>query len=130
MNRIFMLVLLGAGGLIGTVARYLVSLSLANFKIFGLSFPYGTFIVNIMGCFLIGIFYGISQYRDWFNTATTLFLITGFCGGFTTFSSFSYENIELIQRAEYLTFAVYSIASFSLGLLAVFSGLMMVRYLF
>lgn len=124
------LTLVGLGGLLGSIARYLISVSLSDFKLFSVAFPYGTFVVNITGCFMIGIFYGLSKTYHWFDSSLVLFLITGFCGGFTTFSSFSYENIDLIQRAEYLAFAGYSIASFVLSLLAVIAGLMITKYFF
>lgn len=129
MNRILVLTLVGVGGLSGSIARYLVSTGLKNFQLFAISFPYGTFVVNITGCLLIGIFYGLSKTYGWFNSSLGLFLITGFCGGFTTFSSFSYENIDLIEKSEYLTFVGYSTASFALGLLSVFIGLMIIKYI-
>lgn len=128
MNRVFILTLVGLGGLLGSIARYLISVSLSDFKPFSVDFPYGTFVINIAGCFLVGIFYGFSKTYHGFDNALVLFLITGFCGGFTTFSSFSYENIDLIQRSEYLTFAGCSIAGFVLGLSAVVAGLMMTKY--
>lgn len=130
MSRIFFITLVGFGGLFGSIARYLISVSLSEFKIFSIAFPYGTFAVNILGCFLIGIFYGLSKTFNWFDSSVGLFLITGFCGGFTTFSSFGYENIDLIQKSEYLTFAGYSTGSFVLGLFAVFAGLMIAKYIF
>ncbi len=115
------ILLIGVGGLLGSVCRYLVSLFFA--KQFPFAFPYGTFAVNILGCFLIGIFYGLSDKYNWFTPELRLFLTTGFCGGFTTFSSFAFENMKLLQDAEYFNFALYSIGSFALGLLAVFGGL-------
>lgn len=124
MNRT--IILIGIGGLLGSIARYLA----ASFftKIFSSSFPYGTFIVNIVGCLLIGIFYGLSEHYNWFTPDLRIFFATGFCGGFTTFSSFTYENINLLQTSEYLTFALYSIGSFAVGLLAVFGGLTLIKY--
>lgn len=118
-------ILIGIGGFIGSISRYLV----ASFftRVFPSSFPYGTFIVNISGCLLIGIFYGISERCDWFTPEWRIFLTTGFCGGFTTFSSFAYENISLLQASGYITFTVYSIASFALGLLAVVGGISLIR---
>jgi len=123
MNRTILLV--GLGGFFGSSCRYLTALFLT--KTFPSAFPYGTFAVNIIGCLLIGIFYGLSQYYNWFNANLTLLLATGFCGGFTTFSSFSYENLNLLQNGEYLTFGLYSIGSFVLGLLAVVVGLIFIK---
>lgn len=123
MSRILLLV--GAGGLIGSVARYLTASYFT--KAFPSSFPYGTFVVNIVGCLIIGIIYGLSERFNWLTPEWRLFLVTGICGGFTTFSSFAYENIKLIQEGQFLVFAGYSIASFALGLLAVFFGLTLTK---
>ena len=119
MSKVILLV--GVGGLLGSVCRYLVSVFFL--KQFPFAFPFGTFAVNIAGCFFIGLFYGLSDKYNWFSPELRMFLTTGFCGGFTTFSSFAFENIKLLQDAEYFNFAMYSIGSFALGLLAVFAGM-------
>ena len=120
-----MMLLAGIGGLLGRACYYLTATFCT--KTFPSTFPYGTFIANISGCLLIGIFYGLSGRHQWLTPEYRVFLTTGFCGGYTTFSSFAYENITLIQTAQYATFAVYSIASFALGLLAVLGGLLLMR---
>lgn len=122
MNRYVFLV--GIGGLLGSIARYLS----ASFviRIVSSAFPYGTFAVNIVGCLIIGVVFGLSERFDWLPE-WRVFLATGFCGGFTTFSSFAYENILLLQDRDYLTFAAYSGLSFILGLLATFIGLALTR---
>lgn len=120
-----MLILTGIGGLLGSVCRYLATLFFT--KAFPSSFPYGTFIVNISGCLLIGIFYGLSEQYKWFTPEWRIFLATGFCGGYTTFSSFAYENIRLLQASEYLTFGLYTLGSFASGLIAVIGGLLLVK---
>ena len=122
MSRIVLLI--AVGGAIGAVSRYL----LTNYftKIFPSLFPYGTFIINVSGCFLIGIFYALSE-RFSFSTEWQIFLTTGLCGGFTTFSAFAYENIKLLQTQQYFTFAAYSIASFVFGLIAVFAGIFLIK---
>lgn len=122
MNRYVILV--GIGGLLGSIARYLAAYSIT--KIIPSAFPYGTFIVNIVGCLIIGAIFGFSERFDWLPE-WRLFLATGFCGGFTTFSSFAYENILLLQDKDYLTFASYSILSFVLGLAAAFVGLFLTK---
>lgn len=123
MSRI--LFLIGTGGLIGSIARYLTASYFT--KVFPSAFPYGTFIVNVVGCLIIGIVFGLSERFTWLTPEWRFFLATGICGGFTTFSSFAYENIKLIQEGNFLVFAAYSIASFSLGLLAVFIGLTLTK---
>lgn len=98
--------------------RFLISnytQKLGNFH----SFPLGTFAVNIIGCFLIG---ALSSYFLKVDNALKFFLIPGFCGGFTTFSTFSAENFSLWQSGEYLTLALYVILSVLLGVFAVFMG--------
>jgi CrcB protein len=123
MSRI--LFLIGTGGLIGSIARYLTASYFT--KVFPSAFPYGTFIVNVVGCLIIGIVFGLSERFSWLTPEWRFFLATGICGGFTTFSSFAYENIKLIQEGNFLVFAAYSIASFALGLLAVFIGLTLTK---
>ncbi len=123
MSRI--LFLIGAGGLIGSLARYLTASYFT--KIFPSAFPYGTFLVNTIGCLIIGIVFGFSEKYSWLSPEWRYFLATGICGGFTTFSSFAYENIKLIQEGNFLVFALYSILSFSLGLFAVFIGLTLTK---
>lgn len=115
----------GAGGFIGTCLRFLTEKLGA--VIYPGAFPLGTFMANILGCLLIGIFYGWATKREWFNKKYDLFLITGLCGGFTTFSSFSDEMVSLIQAGDISTFVLYLAVSLILGLLAVVAGIAMVR---
>jgi CrcB protein len=117
-------ILVGIGGLLGSIARYLAASFIT--KTFLFAFPYGTFAVNVVGCLIIGIIFGLSERFEWLPE-WRLFLATGFCGGFTTFSSFAYENIVLLQDKDYFTFAAYSILSFVLGLAATFAGLFLTR---
>jgi CrcB protein len=123
MSRIFLLI--GAGGFIGSIARYATASWLT--KLFPSAFPYGTFAANIIGCLIIGIVYGLSERFSWLTPEWRFFLATGLCGGYTTFSSFAYENIQLFQQGFYLTFAAYSISSFALGLGAAFAGLFLTK---
>jgi CrcB protein len=123
MSRIFLLI--GAGGFIGSIARYLTTSWFT--KLFPSTFPYGTFTANIIGCLVIGIIYGLSERFNWLTPEWRFFLVTGVCGGYTTFSSFAYENINLLQSSNYITFALYSISSFAFGLLAVFGGMILTK---
>jgi len=112
--------LIGSGGFIGSVARYYLSklnLSLSLFSI-----PVGTLIVNITGSLLIGILMGLSERSTLLNSDSRLFLMVGLCGGFTTFSSFTMENLTLIHNGQFLPVLVYTGASLILGFMAVFFG--------
>jgi CrcB protein len=113
------------GSMLGGVARYLCALGVARIML--AAYPYGTFAVNVVGCLAIGLVYGFAERFSWFSSDLRLFLATGFCGGFTTFSSFAYENIELLQDKDYFTFAAYSGLSFVLGLGAAFVGLSLAK---
>jgi fluoride exporter len=113
------------GGGIGSVCRYLLTLSI-NRQLTS-AFPAGTFAVNVTGCFLIGLLYGVAIRYSWFNAEWRLFLITGICGGYTTFSTFSYEAVGLIREGNYGYFLLYVAGSIVLGLLATMLGTAVLR---
>ncbi|WP_236974857.1 fluoride efflux transporter CrcB [Membranihabitans maritimus] len=108
------------GGGLGSVLRFACSSVLYRWA--G-GWPLGTWFVNLVGSFLIGLFAGYLMSGDSGNYWYRLLLITGFCGGFTTFSAFSFENIQLVQEGMFLKFFLYAVSSVSLGLLFVFLGL-------
>jgi CrcB protein len=110
----------GIGGFLGSGARFLISryIQIAYVSVF----PWGTFLVNILGSFLMGIFLGISEKGSFMSPEWRLFLTVGFCGGFTTFSSLSNDAFLLLQNKEWLRFVIYPAFSFFLGLAAVFLG--------
>lgn len=113
------LLAIGAGSFIGGVCRFLFSQFIQTK--FPSSFPVGTFAVNVIGCLFIGVVYGLFL-KNSLSNEWKLFLATGILGGFTTFSAFSYETIELLKTGR-ITFAVlYVIASILLGLTATFIG--------
>lgn len=119
--------IVGLGGFIGTVARFLIS---RYFQVNVTSvFPWSTFVVNIVGCLLIGIIYGISEKGDLFSPEVRLFLTVGICGGFTTFSTFSNDAFLLIRQEEWLRFALYASLSFFLGLVAVYTGRFIIKFI-
>ncbi|MDY3316553.1 fluoride efflux transporter CrcB [Riemerella anatipestifer] len=107
------------GGGLGSVFRFLVSRYTAQFFKLG-TFPMGTLVVNVLGCFLIGLLSNslIKQESD----VIRYFFIVGLCGGFTTFSTFSYENLILWQNQDYATLFSYVVASLVLGFWAVYLG--------
>jgi len=110
------LVWVAAGGAAGSVIRFLCQRAFNNFI-----FPYGTLAVNIAGCLLIGILWGL-LFKNHLTNAGRLLLMTGFCGGFTTFSSFTQESIQLITEQRWTTFLFYTGLSVTAGLLATFTG--------
>jgi CrcB protein len=112
------------GGGIGSVLRFLVGKWL-NSTTDGI--PYGTFAANIAGSLLIGIILGLAAKNESLSPSQTLFLATGFCGGFTTFSTFAYENHVFLKAGDFTSFAIYTIASFIIGFLAVFLGMHLVK---
>jgi len=112
------------GGGFGSVARYFLS-KIVNTTAGGI--PYGTFFANILGSLLIGVFLGMALKNQSLSTNQTLLLATGFCGGFTTFSTFAYENYMFLKSGDFITFTLYTIASFTLALLAVFFGMYLAK---
>lgn len=115
------LLLVGLGGGIGSIFRYLTSVWTAKYYVN--AFPLATFITNILGCFAIGLLIGYFSNTNTDNNLKLLF-ITGFCGGYTTFSTFAAENISLLQNQNYFTLIAYTLASVLVGFLAVGLGLM------
>jgi|SRR5690606_24275536 len=117
-----LLVFLGGG--FGSVLRYIIGKYLNNA---GNGIPYGTFAANILGSLLIGVILGLAAKNDSLTPNQTLLLATGFCGGFTTFSTFAYENHVFLKSGDFTSFAIYTIASFVVGFFAVFFGMYLVK---
>jgi CrcB protein len=111
---------IGSGSFIGGIARYLISKLVQNS--IASSFPFGTMVVNLLGCLLIGLIFGISERTNLINDEWRIFLTIGFCGGFTTFSTFANENMILLREGNFLYFSLYTGLSVFLGLVAVFFG--------
>lgn len=109
------------GGFLGSVGRFFLS-GLVHRLIPHLSFPLGTLAVNVLGCFLIGLLYGLADSRQFFGDEVRLFLVIGVLGGFTTFSTFGYESLTLFRDAE-ITWALFSVLlHLVVGLGAVWMG--------
>lgn len=115
----------GVGGMLGSMLRYIFQLVLN--RLYPSSFPWGTFSVNIIGCLIIGIVAGLISKGNIVSPEWRLFLASGFCGGFTTFSAFSLESVNLVQNGYYLHFSLYILASVALGLAATLGGFMFVK---
>lgn len=107
------------GSFFGGGLRYLIS-QLLKLSVFG-AFPLGTFVVNVLGCFLIGVFSTLPENHS-INPSTRLLLTTGLCGGFTTFSTFMNENVSLIKNDNFTMSLLYVFASLALGFIAVLAG--------
>lgn len=121
-NNIFWV---GLGGALGSIARYICQRSVMHWL--PGSFPAGTFLVNITGCFLIGLAWGISFKSFQQNFDYKIFLMTGLLGGFTTFSAFTLESIGLLKEQKLFMFLLYVAGSILLGLLATYGGMKLSR---
>jgi fluoride exporter len=117
------LLLVGSGGFLGSVSRFLASKYVQN--VFPSTFPAGTFLVNVTGCFLIGLIYGMSERTSLLTPGWKFFLAAGFCGGFTTFSTFANENLALLRDGEFFNFFLYTGSSLILGIAATFLGVLL-----
>lgn len=118
-NLIFVFI----GGGLGSSLRFIISKYLNT----GHLLPYGTLLVNILGSLILGIILGFAIKYNNLNSPATLLLGAGFCGGFTTFSTFSFENYSLLKSGDYLSFSIYFFGSLILGILAIFIGILISR---
>jgi len=121
MNALF--VILGGGA--GALFRYLTTLLCARF--FGAGFQFGTVLINLVGCFLIGVAMAITERNNLLSPALRLFFITGFLGGFTTFSTYAWESVHALRTASFATAALHVFVSNVAGIGLVFAGFWSVK---
>ncbi|MFF0949761.1 fluoride efflux transporter CrcB [Rhizobium leguminosarum] len=119
--------LVAVGGAIGSLLRYYVGQW--ALRLMGPAFPWGTLAVNVVGCFVIGVFAELIARKFNASVELRLLLITGFLGGFTTFSAFSLDAISLFERGEAVAGSIYIAASVGLSMAAVIAGLAVMRAL-
>lgn len=119
------ILIVGAGGFLGSVCRYLTQIFVE--RIFHTIFPLGTFVANMLGCLIIGIAYGVAEKGNLMSPEWRIFLTVGFCGGFTTFSSFAYNNLMLLKDNTILHLLMNVGLSVIFGILAVYLGILLVK---
>lgn len=119
MSFAYILLLVGIGSGLGGMCRFSLSFFIQTPK--GV-FPFTTLLVNLLGCLLIGLFIGLSVKHQWFSKEFQLLLVTGFCGGFTTFSTFSIEALMLLRTDAFLSFSLYVGLSLIVGMCLVALG--------
>jgi CrcB protein len=121
------LLFIGIGSFIGGICRFLCQQIVQNN--FPSSIPLGTLCVNIIGCFFIGIIYELSGKGNIISPELRIFLATGICGGFTTFSSFAYENVSMVLDGEFFYPALYVLLSIVIGFGAVHAGILLIKFI-
>jgi CrcB protein len=119
------LILIGVGSCAGGISRYLTQQLVQ--KHYPSSIPFGTLSANVIGCFIIGLIYALSDRGNILSPTMRLLLATGFCGGYTTFSSFAYENISLMQDGEFFYTSLYVLMSIVIGFAAVYLGILLIK---
>lgn len=116
---------IASGSGLGGALRY--GTQMLAYRLYPFIFTFGAFMVNVIGRFLISIFFSLAEKSKVFNPETKLFLITGFCGGFTTFSAFSLDNISLLKSGYLLYFLIYNIGSILFSIMATLLGMYIVK---
>lgn len=116
---------IGVGGGAGSILRFLCQKYI--YAWYPVAFPWGTFAVNVAGCFIIGVLYAVAEKGNILTPEMRLLLITGFCGGFTTFSTFSYESLGLMRTGDFTYLALYAAGSVVLGIIATLGGVAFIK---
>ena len=122
MNPFYFFISLALAGALGTLARY--GVGVVSTTALGASYPYGTFFVNVAGSFLFGLLAGLPQ----MSTEGRIIVLTGFLGGFTTFSAFAAENYHMLAEQRYTAFAVHVLGQNLLGIAAVLAGFVLAAW--
>jgi fluoride exporter len=122
------ILLVGTGGFIGSVMRYLVQYYME--KSLTSTFPWGTLIANIAGSFIIGMIFSLAEKGNLMSAEWRIFLAVGICGGFTTFSSFAYNNLTMLNERAWGSLLLNMGGNLFLGILAVYLGIILVRLIF
>ena len=117
-------ILIGCGSFIGGAARYIISVAM---KAMSKGFPWGTLIVNLVGCLVIGLLWGFFSKNSSESSSWALFMIVGICGGFTTFSTFSKEALMMLQAGNFISLLAYVTISVIAGIALVAAGYYLVR---
>ena len=112
--------IVGLGGFLGSISRYLLQSAIVNRFI--TIFPIGTFSINIIGSLMIGLIFGLSERYQWMTQEWRLFLAIGFMGSFTTFSTFAFDNLQLIKDGNYMQLFWYTVLSFAVGVALAWVG--------
>jgi CrcB protein len=118
------IILVGIGSGIGGICRYLISLTMSHISN---GFPWSIFTANVAGCLLIGLLWGATSRCQNLSPVFSLLLMVGFCGGFTTFSTFSKEGLAMLQTNNYMIFTLYALGSMVLGVAAVGLGYILTK---
>ena len=119
------ILIVGTGGFIGSVMRYLLQVFIE--KGAATTFPWGTFVANIAGSFIIGVVFALAEKGNLMNSEWRIFLAVGVCGGFTTFSSFAYNNLTMLKENSFGQLFLNVGGSLFFGILAVYLGIILVR---
>ncbi|VAW21784.1 Fluoride ion transporter CrcB [hydrothermal vent metagenome] len=119
------ILIVGTGGFTGSVLRYLLQILVEKWQ--DSTFPLGTFIANILGSLIIGAVFALAEKGDIMSPEWRIFMTVGFCGGFTTFSAFAYNNLNMLKDNAIYYLLLNIGGSLTLGILAVYLGIILIR---